>query len=347
MRHLPVCLLLLTFAFAQQEPLQNTVPPEYRPPILRDDDDHQVLPASASKLAPDAAVITIKGVCPPADHGLSRAACETVITRAQFEQLTDALLTNMKASRKRQVADAYPGLLAMAQEAEARGLDKSSRFRERLAFARVQILSQELVRQIDEESANIPAKDIEDYYQAHADAFATATLERIFVPLHKSLNSASNNKASAEILEAQRKEAEDAMTRMAETLRARAVAGESFLALQKEAYTAAGLIDVPPNPSLGQVRLASLPPHHTTVFDMNPGEISPVVSDSTGHYIYKLDTKNVETLNEASDGIRKILQNQRREVAIQAVQKPVTSELNPAYFGLPDKRSGLQNPKSK
>jgi PPIC-type PPIASE domain len=347
MRYLLVYLLLVTFACAQQEPMQSTVPPEYRPPILRDEGEQQALPPSASKLAPDAAVITIKGVCAPAEQGQSQAQCETVITRAQFEKLTDALLTNMKPSRKRQVASAYPGLLAMAQEAEARGLDKSPRFLERLAFARVQILSQELVRRIDEESANVPAKDIEDYYHSHGDAFTTATLERIFIPLRKNMDSPPKDKASAETLEVQRKDAETAMVRLADVLHSKAVAGEDFLALQKEAYIAAGLTDVPPNPSLGQVRLSGLPPQHAAAFNLNPGDVSQVISDSTGHYIYKLDTKKIEALTDASDGIRKILQTQRREEAIQAVQKPVTTELNPAYFGTPEKRSGPQDPKSK
>ena len=204
MRYLPVYLLLVTFACAQQVPVQSTVPPQDPPPISRDEGQDQGLPASASKLAPDAAVITIKGVCAAAGQGQSRARCETVITRAQFEKLTDALLTNMKPSRKRQVANAYPGLLAMAQEAEVRGLEKSPRFQERIAFARVQILSQELVRQIDEDSANVPAKDIEDYYHSHADAFATATLERIFIPLRKNMDSPTG-KVSAETLEVSEK----------------------------------------------------------------------------------------------------------------------------------------------
>ena len=58
------------------------------------------------------------------------------------------------------------------------------------------------------------------------------------------------------------------MTRVSEKLRARAIAGESFSALQKEAYTAAGMTDVPPNSSLGRVQLADLPPGHSSVRDL-------------------------------------------------------------------------------
>src|ERR1022692_1309606 len=98
MRYLAVVsLLLATLAWAQEEPGQSpdqsNVPPEYRPPILRDSDQEQALPPSASKVAPDAAVITIKGICAQSSSTASpsNSPCETVITRAQFEKLTDAL----------------------------------------------------------------------------------------------------------------------------------------------------------------------------------------------------------------------------------------------------------------
>ncbi len=333
-----VCLLFAALAWCQDKPAQSKVPNDNRSGIPQDSDDQEGLPASASTLPADAAVITIKGVCRSAHASPSHSACETVVTRAQFERLTDALLANMKSSRKRQFAYSYPGLLAMAQEAEARGLDKTPHFEERLAFARLQILSQELVREIGEQAAQISASDIEDYYRRKAAAFATATLERIFVPLRQNMDSPPKESP---------KEAEDTMTRVAQELRAKAVAGRNFLALQKEAYEAAGTADVPPNPSLGQVRADSLPPDQASVFDLKPGEVSQVLSDPTGHYIYKLDAKHVEPLNEASDEIRKVLVKQRREEAIQSVQRPVTAVFNPDYFGSTGKGKVSEEPKSK
>jgi ATP-dependent Clp protease ATP-binding subunit ClpA len=337
MRYLPwFCLLLGSLAWGQEKPLPSNVPPEYLPPITRDNDEQKTLPASASAVAPDEAVLTIEGLCAQAaapTASASSPSCHTIITRAQFEMLINAILTNVKPSMERQVASAYPNLLAMAREAESRGLEKSPRFQERLAFARVQMLSQELVRQIDEESAKVPEKDIEDYYNNHAALFEQATLERIFIPNRKRMDPLPNEKVTPETLKAQRKEAEDAMTRVAEELRATAAAGGNFVQLQKEAYTAAGTTDVLPNPSLGQLRSASLPPAHAPAFDLKPGEVSQVLSDSTGHYIYKLDAKGTEPLERVKDEIHKRLQNQRKEEAIQAVQRPITTEFNQAYFG--------------
>jgi hypothetical protein len=197
----------------------------------------------------------------------------------------------------------------------------------------VQILSQELVRQIEADSAKVSSKDIEDYYRSHADIFRQATLERVFIPSHKQMDSLPKEKATPEAGKAQQKEAEDAMTREAGELRARAVTGEDFAKLQKDAYQAAGSTDVPPNASLGQLSAADLPPAHASVFELKAGEISQVFSDSTGHYIYKLDGKTIEPLEAVSGEIHKTLQNQHREQAIQAVQQPITTEMNEAYFG--------------
>lgn len=352
MRHLSLlCLLLGSWAWGQDQPIPSNVPPEYRPPIIRENEAEPAAPASASSVAPDAAVLTIKGLCaPPALPPAASApgpSCQTVITRDQFEKLTDALLPKMKPAMKRQIASSYPNLLAMARESEARGLEKTPRFQERLAFARLQILSQELVRQIDEDSANVSEKEIEDYYHNHAATYEQATLERIFIPNRKQTDPLPKDKATPEALEAQRKRSEDAMTRVAEQLRARAAAGEDFIKLQKDAYTAAVATDVPPNPSLGHLRSGSLPPGHASAFDLKPGEVSQMLTDSTGHYIYKLDDKGIEPLGELKDEIRKTLQSQHREETIQAIQHPINTEINQAYFGTTDKDGLSRGPKSK
>jgi hypothetical protein len=228
-----------------------------------------------------------------------------------------------------------------------RGLEKSPHFEERLAYARVQILAQELVHQIEEESANVSEKDIEDYYHAHAAAYEEATFERIFIPNRRRSDPLPKEKATPEAVKAQRKADEDAMTQAANQLRARAVAGEDFVKLQKDAYAAAGETDTPPNPSLGPFRSTGLPPNHASAFDLKPGEVSQVFSDSTGHYIYKLDARQMQPLDDVKHEIHKTLQNQRLEEGIQAVEKPISSEINQAYFGPTEKSDVPETPKSK
>ena len=61
-------------------------------------------------VAPDAAVITIQGICDTpaakaaAGSAQPKSACKTVITRAQFEGLASALQPNMNPAMKRRLA---------------------------------------------------------------------------------------------------------------------------------------------------------------------------------------------------------------------------------------------------
>jgi len=125
-------------------------------------DSAQAVPAVS--VAPDTAVLTIKGLCAEsASNSSIRSSnpdCETVITRAQFERLVEVLHADKDSQTRLQLSTAYTQLLVMAHEAERRGVDKEPRFQERLRFARVQILSQELTRELREETSQVPEKDI-------------------------------------------------------------------------------------------------------------------------------------------------------------------------------------------
>ena len=81
--------------------------------------------------------------------------------------------------------------------------------------------------------------------------------------------------------------------------------------LQKEAFDAGGMKIESPNTNLPKVRRTGLPPAHAAVFELKPGEVSQVISDSGGHYIYKMNSKDLIPLDQAKDEIHTKLQNQR------------------------------------
>lgn len=285
---------------------------------------------SAPNVAQEAPVLTIRGLCPHPTLQLTGSAnCQTVITRAQFEKLVDAIQPEMDAQTRRHLARAYPQYLEMAHEAEQRRLDQQPRFGERLAFARLQILSQELIREIQEEAARVPAKDIADYYQKNSAEFELYNFERIVVPLRRRANTQANGQSTEPGMQVV-----DDMSKEAEALRVRAAAGEDFAKLQKEAYEVAGMSgNSEPNPSLSKTRRRGLPPAHASMLDLKPGQVSPVISDVTGHYIYKLDSKEIEPLDSAKQEITNALRQQRVQQMIQSVEEPFTTEVNSAYFG--------------
>jgi len=301
---------------------------------------------SAVEVPADAAVLTIRGLCAgqgtkPAGYS-SQASCQTVITRAEFEKLTGAIQPEMTPASKRQIANSYPRLLVMAHEAEQRGLDKQEHFRQMIAYSRLQILSQDLVHDLEKQAAQVPDKEIEDYYHEHLTTFERATLERLLVPNKREAEApaggasaagseANNNKPGAAAgLDI---ESGDAMAKEADRLRVRAVAGEDFAKLQRAAYDAAGVSAPIPTTLLVKWRHAALPTAHLSVFDLKPGEVSAVFSDPRGHFIYKLDSKEMESLEEARPEIHNILQKQRMRELMKKVEDSAAAEVNQDYFG--------------
>src|ERR1700691_3439687 len=123
-----LCILFASFARGQAGPAAPT-------PAT------QALAASEapeSKVGPDDPVITLNDYCAvpaPQDH-----PCQTVITRAQFEKLTEALQPGMSLSLKLNVANAYVRNVKMSAAAEKRGLDKTAEFEEAMRYARMQLL---------------------------------------------------------------------------------------------------------------------------------------------------------------------------------------------------------------
>src|SRR5580658_7383841 len=128
--------------------------------------------AEASKVAPDAPVVTINGVCENASADkASDPNCKTVITRAEFEKIMDAVQPNMPPRVRRQFAMRYASALVMADKAHEMGLDQGPKYEQRLNLARVQILSQALNQAVQEKAGQISDQDIEDYYHNNTSAY--------------------------------------------------------------------------------------------------------------------------------------------------------------------------------
>jgi len=295
------------------------------------------------KVGTDDPVITLKGLC--ADSTQQGDACKTVITRAQFERIADALQPGMPPAMRRQLATRYGWALKMSIAAEKRGLDKTPAFEEKVRSARIQILAQELINALREDANKVTDADVEDYYKKNTSSYEQATFVRIFVPRVKQISpsvvapkagakagTAGNTNASQPPAAAQQKAAEVAMSRLADDLRARTVKGEDPDKLQKEAYAAAGLTGNAPSTKMEKVRGSTLPANHRVVMDLKPGEVSQVITDPNGpHYIYKLVSKETLALDAVKPEIRSLISSQRYRESTQSFQSGI--DLNDAYFG--------------
>ncbi len=356
-----LCVLLGALAWGQASPgaQPNSAPPRG---ILMQQPGAP--PPSTAEVPETAAVITIDGVCAPAAKAAAKTAgsktpasarkpadCKTVITRADFERIAKALQQGpapLNPQQKRQLAMALPRFIAMSEAAKAKGLDKTAHFNELVKFLKMQILTQELQHNLQEEADKITPADIENDYKQHPEAYQQFSLDRVFIPRYKQepAESKEEEKTEEKLTEDQQKakeaadkakqeQGEQELDKLAESLRARAAAGEDFAKLQKEAFDAAGMKMESPTINLPKVRRSGLPASQASVFDLKAGDVSPVISDNSGHYVYKVVSKEALPLEQVKEEIHNTLKNERFKALIEKYQNSYHVQNNEAYFQTP------------
>ena len=332
-------LLLSSLALGQAVATQKAEPsaPTEAPVPEHHDDDTEPPPSSAVRVPPTAPVITVHGLCDNgarvgestngvrSGHSTSgNSDCKTVITKAQFELLTDSLNPQMAAMAKRQLADAYPRILLFAATARALGLDQDPHFQEMLRFASERLLSEVLTRSMQQKAGDISDAELQKYYDQNPTRFERIELLRIFIPLQKQFVSGKEEPVALE---------ETAMKAEAEKIHGAAAAGGDFQRLQQQAFESAYLKSSSPNVSLGKLPIGRLPLDHQKVFELERGQVSELISDSTGYYVYKVVSKEMTPLSQAKPEIHNLIQAQRMQASMDALLKSISSEVNADYFG--------------
>lgn len=330
-----VCLLLLTFV-AQS---QTTAPA----PALksRTSDPNELVP---NALSPDTPVITVQGLCErPANSSATPSDCSTVITRAEFEKVLDAVQPNMPPAQKKQFANQYVMALLLAEKAHEMGLDQGPEFNERLQLARLQLLDREAAQQMQRDAQNVSESAISDYYQQHEGDYKTISFERIYVPKQKQIETTAEQKPNDADLQKKREASEAEMKEEADKLRARAAAGEDFLKLQQDAYDAAASKMQAKNVKMENMAKNSIPTTDAAIFDLKKGDVSQVFSDPTGYRIYKVLEITDQPLAKVHDQIAQSLRTQTIKTTFDSLQKSAKTTYDEAYFATPAPPS-LKNP---
>lgn len=371
-----VCVLLGTLAWGQTQPQTQTgttppaaaaAPAATRAPGAA---SKPATPAAPPEVAENAVVLTITGVCPaaektttPAKGGAGKTAaakkpadCKTEITRAEFEKIANGLSPNVTPQLKRQLETALPRFMALSEAAKAKGLDKSPRYLETLRVAKMQILTQELQRSVQDEADKVSQADIEAYYKKNPEAYEQYSLDRLFVPKYKTVEAEDKDdkdkdakdkddakepelteeqqKAKQAEEQAKRDKGAEELTKLADSLHEQAVAGGDFAKLQKDAFAASGTKVDSPTVNLPKVRRTGLPPAHAEVFDLKVGEVSKVISDNGGHYVYKVVSKQLLPLDDQlSSEIHNKLKSERLKDMMDKYNNSFQSTPNEAYFG--------------
>lgn len=274
-------------------------------------------PSSSEVIAPSTPVITVAGIC---DKGGSPSSgCNTIVTREQFERLAQVVQPGIDAAGRQRLAALYSQLLVFANAAQQRGLDKSADAQESLHFAQLQALSQVLARKVQGETSKVSSEDVQKYYHEHPQQFEEASLLRLYVPRNRE----GEGKPIKE---------EDAQAEM-KKLRDRAVHGEGFESLQKQAYADLGIVGNAPPVELKRVRREGLSSATAAVFDLQLATLSQPISEPSGLYVFQMTSKRVASLPEATPEIATQLKNQRLQQSLGEISASTKVTFNGGYFG--------------
>jgi parvulin-like peptidyl-prolyl isomerase len=291
-------------------------------------------PATAAAPEPDVpantAVITIDGVCehPSADKP---SDCKTIITKAEFEEAIKAIQPTIPpAAQRRQFANRYAMLLIFADQAHKQGLDKTPKFEEQMKLTRMEVAARMLGQDVQEKAGSVSDAEISDYYQQHTANFEQVDVQQIYLPHAKQppppAKAGTPSPAKPSVTE-------EATRTEVEGLYKRAVAGEDFAKLQTEAYTFAGLKNKPPDTKVKGLKRGTLTPNRAVVFELKPGDVSKVVTDPTGYFIYKLDKKDTVPIATVRAEIENVVKTQKMQAAIKTMQGSATPKFDDTYFG--------------
>jgi hypothetical protein len=324
-----ICLLLGSLAWAQAAESPQGLRAQ---PMTSANNNSQSKPSDAANVAPNVPVITIDGLCERKPNDTAPVSgCKVVFTRAQFEAFVGLVQPDISPAQRRQLATTYADTLIFAEQAREMGLDKGPRFEELLKLQRLTLLRQLLSQALQEKAAQVSDRDVADYYQQNIGTYEEAQLQRLYVPLHQQLDPPKEVLTAAQLQQRQQ-DSDAAMEKEATELHVRAVEGEDLAKLQDEAYKVAGIKTAFPASKMQAYRRSDFSAAQVSAMSLKSGEISPVIKDVNGYFIFKAGDKSLVPLDKVRSQITSMLRSQRLQQYMNAAEQSATTILNEDYF---------------
>jgi hypothetical protein len=277
--------------------------------------------AAAKEVAPDAAVITVKGVC--ADKPAAGAECQTVISKKQFDLMADALYGGrspngeIPPSAKRNLAQTWAKVIVLSSQGEKDGVTEQPRTQALVKFGTLQATAQEEMRVIESKATPTQA-EIQKYYDDNKNSkYWEGEVERIVIPARASGEHAPD---------------EAGMKAITDDIVTRAKAGQPFDQLQQEVSEKTGIskqiqVKVAVRPNM-------LPPDtEKSLRAGKPGEIDTTSDPAIGTQVYKVIKIEDIPFDKVQEGIKRQLMQERTQQQFDALINAHPSTLNDDYFG--------------
>jgi hypothetical protein len=275
---------------------------------------------------PETTVLTVQGVCEPAPKGAEGKDCKTEVKRTEIDAVINTLEPRATSAARRQLAINYARLVAAAGEAERQHLEKDPEVMLQLAvferLVRLQVLANKMYLQMQGRANNVPGAETAKYYSEHGADFEQGEVRMLSLP--KNTVSPGGEAQELGVLKVKTEE-----------LRARAAAGEEFDQLQQEAYKELGIKTELPSTKLNMARRMNLPMEERGVFDLEPGQVTPVMELPRAFVVMKLVSKERIPLESAKAQIVSTLQQERMKEETRKSTESGKAEFNLKYFELP------------
>jgi peptidyl-prolyl cis-trans isomerase C len=277
-------------------------------------------------IAPSEAVITIHGLCPTAKSSEnSAAACNTVVTRKQFDALVDALSAlgpPLLLPQRRGVAEAYATTLRNYEAAKKAGIEKDPRYAEVMRIAQMRAMGDMYNALLQEKAKKVSPQEIQDYYNANLPKFEELTLRRVTLPRYNTANLKDEEFAAK-------------ARKLAGEMHDRAAKDEDMDTIQKETFSALGVKD-PPSTHMAVVRRGIYAPdQEKQIFALKANEVTAVFEQPSAFIVFKLESRGTPSLEKSKDEIVRTLVQQHMEKLEQSRDKSVQIDYNDQYLGPP------------
>ena len=278
--------------------------------------------AKTPSVPPDTPVVTLQGICRGQQ---ASSSCKTVITREELDRFVNAFAPDVAESARGRMAIQYARTVAYAGLAEQQGLEKSPALVKELEFqlklTRMRVLANAVTQRMQGAQTAVADAEIKKYYDTHKDRYEQVQVRRLAIPTL--VPTESGHPLDHAAVKAEMDE-----------LRTRAVAGEDFNQLQQEAYKHLHIQAPPPPVGLSALRRAGVQGDEAKAFDMNPGEISPVMDLAAAMAIVKVESKEPVPIESVRQEIEYALRRDRVQGATEKLTKNISAQFNLQYLGL-------------
>jgi peptidyl-prolyl cis-trans isomerase C len=253
------------------------------------------------------------------------SAGDITIRQSEFESAVKSLPAEYQqyamGAGKKQFAEDFLRMKALAAEGTKNGLDKDPQVLSQLALMKENLIANAQLQKIDK-SIVVSEADAKKEYEATKKDYEQVTARHILIAFK---GSPAAQKGKKELTEAEAKA-------KAEDIRAKLVAGADFVEMAKKESddTASGAR----GGELGSFGHGQMVPEfEAAAFAAKVGEITPVVRTQYGYHVIKVDKHDFTPFEQVKDTLEKKEHDKRVRDAVDAMKKNVT--FNEAYFTPP------------